>query len=380
MSDLRTGPNSKPVIVEGRKIGPGEPLFFIAEIGINHNQDLKLALAHIDAAADAGCSAAKFQTFRAQDLYVEAKKAGTYSLMGKDIPIYDLHTGLEMPEEWIPQLQAHCKKRGITFFSTVVAPHGIDMLDSAGVPAFKISSYDFANIPLIRYLMTKKKPVIISNGGATLAETDETMELFRESGVPVALMHCVVKYPAPYALANLAVMDTLRQAFQIPVGFSNNGFADESGKIDAEKVPLAAAQAGADLFEIHITLDRSLPGPDHGFATEPDELKAMVARMNEAREAYNGGKRLRIDPVIWGSPIKRRTPEEVYVWKFASKCLFTSKPVGKGERFTAENTSVLRPGEYKRGLEPRYYDLVVGKATARADIGAFEPITWEIIL
>jgi sialic acid synthase SpsE len=378
MSERTPRDTIEPIAVGDRKIGPGEPLFFIAEIGINHNQDLDLALAHIDAAADAGCSAAKFQTFRAQDLYIESKKAGSYRLMGKNIPIYDLHTGLEMPEEWIPKLQEHCAKRGIIFFSTVVAPHGIDMLDGYGVPVFKISSYDFTNIPLIRYLVTKKKPVIISNGGATLAETEETLDIFKEIGTPVALMHCVVKYPAPFGTANLAVMEALRDTFRIPVGFSDNGFADDEGVIDAKRVPVAAAEAGADLFEIHVTLDRSLPGPDHGFATEPHELKSMVKRMNEARAAYNAGKRTSIDPLLWGSPVKRTTPEEEYVRNFAYKCLFTSKPVRKGERFTGENVAVLRPGAYKRGLEPRYYDRVVGQ-TARVGLSAFEPITWDTI-
>jgi sialic acid synthase SpsE len=380
MDTVTAGEKTAGFSVGHRTIGPGAPLFFIAEIGINHNKDLNLALNLIDAAAEAGCDAAKFQTFRPQDLYIRGDLAGKYRLMGRDIPIYDLHTELEMPEEWLPKLKAHCEERNIVFFSTVVAPAGVDLLMRTGVPAFKISSYDFNNLPLLRTVASKGLPLILSTGGSTLAEVDETFQLLKESKTPFALMHCVAKYPAPYHCANLAVMDTLRQAFQVPVGFSDNGFADEKGRIDAIRVPLAAAQAGADLFEIHTTLDRSLPGPDHGFAAEPAELKEMIRRMREAREAYIKGRRVPIDPVLQGSPIKRTHPEEEYVRNFVYKCLFTTRPVRTGEKLTAGNVGVLRPGQYRRGLPPKYYDLVIDKATARKDLSAYEPITWESIL
>jgi len=368
------------VPVADRRIGRDEPIFFIAEIGINHNQSLDMALKLIDAAANAGCSAAKFQTFRARDLYIEGRKAGTYRLMGKDIPIFDLHTGLEMPAEWIPKLQRHCEERGIVFFSTVVAQEGTDLLEKAGVPAYKISSYDCTNMPLIRTVAAKGKPIILSIGAATLGEAEETLGVIQDSKTPVALMQCIAKYPASYSSANLAVMDTLRSAFQIPVGFSDNGFADSASRIDTMRVPLAAAQAGADLFEIHITLDRTLPGADHGFATEPDELKTMVARMNEARAAYQSGQRVTIDAELWGSSVKRTLPEEQYVRNFAYKCLFSTRAVKAGDKLTPENVAVLRPGQYKRGLEPRFFELVIEKAVARKAIDAFEPITWDVIL
>ena len=142
--------------IQGRKLGPGHGIFIIAEVGINHNQDLDLAYGLIDAAAAAGCDAAKFQTFRAKDLYVHRSLAGTYRLMGRDIPIYDLHTGLEMSMEWIRLLQARCHRRGIIFFSTPVARAGVDALDRVGVPAFKISSYDLTNIPLVRYVASNR--------------------------------------------------------------------------------------------------------------------------------------------------------------------------------------------------------------------------------
>jgi sialic acid synthase SpsE len=361
------------------RLGPGQDIFFIAEIGINHNQDLDLAYRLIDAAAQAGCDAAKFQTFRAKDLYIESSKAGTYHLMGKDIPIYDLHTGLEMSQEWIYKLRDYCHRQGILFFSTPVARESVDLLDRAGIPTFKISSYDFTNIPLVRYIAGKKKPMILSTGAATLEEIARTVQVLEKAESPFALMQCIAKYPAPFSCANLAVMDTLRSAFQVPVGFSDNGFVDRKGRLDQKRVPLAAAAAGADLFEIHITLGRRLPGPDHGFATEPDELKSMVRRMRLARKAYNSGRRTKIPKELWGSSAKRTLPEEAYVRNFAYKCLFARTEIHPGERFAKNTVAILRPGQYDRGLDPIHYDLVL-KARAARRIRAWQPLQWEDLL
>lgn len=368
------------VKVGDRLIGPGRPLFFIAEIGLNHNQDFDMARRLIDVSAKAGCSAAKFQTFRAKDVYVDRALAGSYRLMGKDIPIYDLHAGLEMPEDWVGRLKRHCDERGIVFFSAPVGREAADLLESSGAPAFKVSSYECSNIPFVRWLAAKGRPIVLSTGAATLGEVEETVRVIQDAGAPLALMHCIAKYPAPFRSANLAVMDTLRSAFQLPVGFSDNGFADDKGAIDVTRVPVAAAQAGADLFEVHITLDRALPGPDHGFATEPAELKEMVARMAEARAAYNAGRRTAPDPELAGSSEKRSSPEEAYVRGFAYKCLYAAKDIAAGERLTPDNVCVLRPGQHRRGIEPRHFDLVTGRAVSRRPIPRWEPITWELLL
>ncbi|MFH0737378.1 MAG: N-acetylneuraminate synthase family protein [Candidatus Micrarchaeota archaeon] len=367
--------------VGNRKIGRGEDLFFIAEIGINHNGELALAKKMVDAAAAAGCDAAKFQTFTAKALYMPEERSGTYKLMGKDIPIYDLHVKLEMPEEWIGELQDYCRAHGLIFFSTPVDGACVDLLDRHGVPLFKVSSYDMTNIPLIRHLTTKKKPVVFSCGGADMAEVAETADMLRGAHTQFAIMHCIAKYPAPYAYANLAVMETLRLAFDVPVGFSDNGFCDEAGKIDSGRVPMAAAKCGADLFEIHTTIDRKLPGPDHAFATEPDELKKMVADMRAIRAGYNCGKRFQVEPLLLGSSRRMTYEVERYVRDFAYKCLFSTKRIAEGERLTIENVGVLRPGAYPhRGLAPRYHELVVSKARARVPIEAWQPITWDTIL
>ena len=362
-------------------IGRGEEIFFIAEIGINHNGELSLAKKMIEAAGAAGCSAAKFQTFTAKALYPPPEHSGSYSLMDREIPIYDLHAGLEMPEAWIGELSDFCKSHGLIFFSTPVDKGSADMLYRHGARLFKVSSYDMTNLPLVSHLAKKGKPIIFSCGGATMAEVAETADALSSAGAQFAIMHCVAKYPAPYRYANLAVMETLRMAFGVPVGFSDNGFADESGSIDSGRVPLAAAKLGADLFEIHITTDRKLPGPDHGFATEPEELKGIVSGMRRIREEYNSGKRFEAEPLLLGSPQRKTYDIEKYVRDFAYKCLFASREIGKGERLTEENVSALRPGACpKRGLEPKYYGLAVSSATARRRIGQWQPITWEDIL
>lgn len=360
-----------------RSLGPGEPLFFIAEIGLNHNQDIDLARALIDAAADAGCSAAKFQTFRADDVYVGGGKAGEYRLMGRDIPIMELHRSLEMSAEWTHELARHCAARGVEFFSAPVGREALGLLVEAGAPALKVSSYELTNVPFLAEVAAAGLPVVLSTGAASLAEVERAVDALRAGGAPLALMHCVTQYPAPYEAANLAAMDTLRSAFGAPTGFSDNGFAAADGAIDAARVPEAAAMRGADLFEVHITLDRNLPGPDHGFATEPDELAAMVARANALRERYNAGERFEVAAELVGSARKQTQGGERYVRDFAFKCLFAVCDIAAGEPLTQDNVRCLRPGASPRGIEPSSYADVVGRAVARRPLAAWQPVTWD---
>lgn len=361
-------------------IGPGQPLFFIAEIGLNHNQDLGLAKELIDVAAGAGCSAAKFQTFRAEDVYVGGGRAGSYRLMGRDIPIYELHQGLEMSAEWVRELARHCAERGIVFFSAPIGRAALESLVEVDAPLLKVSSYELTDLPFLREVAATGRSVILSTGAASLGEVEAAVAILRAGGSPVALMHCVTRYPAPFAAANLAAMDSLRAAFELPTGFSDNGFVDAAGEIDAARVPEEAARRGADLFEVHVTLARDLPGPDHGFATEPEELAAMVARMNAIREQYNAGQRFAPDPELAGSGAKATGAGERYVRDFAFKCVFATRDIAAGERLTPENVRCLRPGAAPRGLEPLHYEQLVAHAVARRALGAWEPVTWEWLL
>lgn len=368
------------VRVNQRLIGPGQPIFIIAEIGLNHNQNLDMALALIEVAAESGCSAAKFQTFNASDVYVNDARTGNYILMGKTIPIYSLHQSLEMPRDWIPILAKRCEELEIEFFSAPIGKRALDSLTTQGVNLLKISSYECTNLPFLLEVAKKQIPTVLSTGACSLSEVEAAIEVFDRNECPVILLHCVTQYPAEFQSANLAVMNTLRSAFQVPVGFSNNGFRNPEGDIDYLEVPKEVAKSGADAFEIHITLDRNLPGPDHGFATEPLELKKLVSEMNCIRELLNNGHELPLNSALQGDPRKKTLPEEEYVRNFAFKCLFAKKEILPGEKLTTENTAVLRPGEGKRGIEPKYFNLVVNLARARRLIGENDPISWESIL
>jgi sialic acid synthase SpsE len=365
------------ITVGNKKIGDGEPIFIIAECGINHNGQLSMAKKLVEAAVEAGCSAAKFQTFEASQLYVP--QAGNYRLHGKDIPIYDLHVKLKMPEEWIGELADFCKSQDIIFFSTPVSPECVDLIDPH-VPLFKVSSYDMTYIPLIEHLNTKGKPVIFSTGASWMSEVAETVETLT---VPYGIMQCVAKYPCPFKYANLNIMKTLKQAFDVPVGFSSNGFVDENGDIDTERVPARVAELRADIFETHITLDRKGESVDDFFAIEPHELKQMVAGMQTIRQEMDEIPfcDVGIDRELDGSPVRQPYDIEEYCRKFLFRCLFAKKDIAAGERFTPENVAVLRPGEYpKRGLESKYYKLITTKATARKAVKQWEAIDWSVIL
>ena len=372
--------DSKVVDLGDYKIGGRNPIFIIAEIGLNHNQDLDMAIGMIDVAVAAGCSAAKFQTFQANEVYVQSGAAGNYNLMGKSIPIYSLHESLEMPEEWLYILKRYCDEKGILFFSSPIGKYSADLLEKIGVRALKISSYECTNLPYVRYLAKKGIPIILSTGACNLSEVERAVNIIEEEGTPVAIMHCVTKYPAEFKSANLNLMHTLRSAFRTPIGFSNNGFVDASGNIDASLVPQEAARMGADLFEIHITLDRNLPGPDHGFATEPQELVEIVKMMNLARTQFLAGKEFPINELVSGSSIKKTYPEEQYVRDFAFKTIFATRNIKAGELLTTENTGVLRPGESDRGIGPEFYEILLDSCSAKREIQAWEPIKWDHIL
>ena len=372
--------NSKIVDLGDYKIGGNNPIFIIAEIGLNHNQNLEMAIEMIDVAVDTGCSAAKFQTFQANEVYVQSSAAGNYSLMGKSIPIYSLHESLEMPEDWVHILKKYCDDKKILFFSSPIGKYSADLLQQIEVRAIKISSYECTNVPYVRYLAKKGIPIILSTGACTLSEVERAVNIIEGEGTPVAIMHCVTKYPAEFKSANLNVMHTLRSAFQTPVGFSNNGFMDKSGNIDSSLVPQEAARMGADLFEIHITLDRKLPGPDHGFATEPHELAEIVKTMNVARSEYLAGKEFISNELVSGSSIKKTYPEEKYVRDFAFKTIFATRDIEIGELLTSDNTGVLRPGEAARGIEPEFYEILLNNCAVARKIPAWEPITWDHVL
>lgn len=340
-----------------KTIGDNSPVFIIAEAGSNHDGDLDQAKGLIDVAVEAGADAVKFQTFTADK--IAARTDDEIMVLGDEYDtadnLYDLYKGLELPREWQEELRDYAGEKGIIFLSTPFDYEAVDQLDKLDMPAFKVASYECVDIPFLRYIARKGKPILLSTGMANLGEIEEALEaIYNEGNRQVALLHCGISYPMPVEDVNLAAMDTMRQAFQLPVGYSDHTLGIT--------VPISAAARGARVIEKHFTLDRNLPGPDHKFALEPDELKAMVVGIREAEAAI-------------GSPIKRHVAVEEIHYRRGRRSIFAIRDIPAGTEITSEMIGVLRPGI---GLKPKYYDLVIGRI-ARKDIKAHEPLTWDKI-
>jgi N,N'-diacetyllegionaminate synthase len=334
---------SNTVNIAGTWIGDTSPCFIIAEAGSNHNGSLQHAKNLIDVALEANANAVKFQLFRANKLY--PTNAGQSDYLKSDRSIYDIVADMEIPYEWLPELAAYCQQKGIIFLSSVFDEESVDRLDPY-VPAYKIASYEMTHLPLVRYIAGKGKPVIISTGTANLEEVDETVEAFFETGNrDLLLMQCTASYPAPLEYLNLRAITTMKSAFGVPVGFSDHSRDPLVG-------PMAAVAVGADLVEKHFTLGNRLPGPDHSYAVEPEELSAMVRRIREAELTLGNGE-------------KSVQSVEAELRHFARRSIFATQDIASGEVLTLSNVAVLRCGKLAPGLEPKYYDTVLGKFTRR---------------
>jgi len=337
-----------------RPVGGDAPAFVIAEAGSNHNGDLDLAKELIDVAVDAGADAVKFQTFRAEDLYVE--DSGDVEYLDDDRSIYDIIESMEMPYEWVPKLHDYCRERDIFFMSTPFDERSAAEL-AEYVPAWKVASYTSSHHPFLRHLADTDKPVIMSTGAHELEEVAESVEVLRDAGVSgLALLQCVAAYPTPVADINVRVVQTLREEFGVPSGLSDH-------TLDPVTAPSAAVALGANVVEKHFTLDNSMEGPDHEFALEPDELDEMVSAIRDTEAALGSGEKRVLD-------IER----ELYAK--ARRAVHAGKDIHAGQELTEENLKVLRPGERENGLHPKFYNEVVGQRASR-DIASGEGIDWE---
>lgn len=335
------------ILLGSREIGEGCPCFIVAEAGSNHNGSLSMARQLIEVAASAGADAVKFQLFRAGKLY--PRSAGMSDYLKTDRPIYDIISEMEMPYDWLPVLAEACRRRNLTFLASVFDEESADRLDPF-VPAFKIASYEMTHLPLVRYIAQKGKPVILATGTASLEEVRESVEAFRQTGnVRLVLMQCTAAYPAPLPFLNVRAVQTMKEAFEVPVGLS-----DHSG--DPIVGPVAAVALGANLIEKHFTLSRQLPGPDHSFAVEPEELALLVRKVREAEEALGSGEKV-VQPV------------ERELRSFARRQIVAVQDIHVGEKFTRENAAVLRRGKLAPGLEPKHFEEILGKVARRSISG-----------
>ncbi|MHB8475481.1 MAG: N-acetylneuraminate synthase [Steroidobacteraceae bacterium] len=318
----------------------------IAEAGVNHNGDMSLARQLIDAAAEAGADMVKFQTFAADRLVTaDAAKAAYQSRdSGDGESQHAMLRRLELTREMHVALIAHCKSRGVEFFSTGFDPESVDLLAELGLNRFKVPSGEITNLPYLRHIGRHRKPVIVSCGMATLGEIEAALDALDGAGTPreiVTVLHCNTEYPTPMSDVNLRAMLTIRDAFGVAVGYSDHTLGIE--------VAIAATAMGASVIEKHFTLDRTLPGPDHKASLEPLELKAMIAAIRNIEQALGDG-------------IKRPSASETKNKSIARRSLVALRAIRAGEIFDDSNLTAKRPGT---GLSPMRWDEVIGRAASR---------------
>jgi len=340
-----------------RTIGTNTSAYIIAELSANHNQDYGQAVRLIRAAKDSGANAVKLQTYTPDTMTIDCNNE--YFQIGKGTiwegkSLYQLYKEAYTPWEWQPKLKVAAEELGLGFFSTPFDHSAVDFLEQMDVQAYKIASFEIVDIPLIMCIAQTGKPIIMSTGMASLAEIDEAVQTIRREGnEQIALLKCTSSYPAKPEEMNLKTIPHLQEAFNLPVGLSDHtlGIA----------VPIAAVALGACIVEKHLTLDRSVPGPDSAFSLEPQEFKAMVEAIRVAEKAL-------------GSVSYSLTDQEKASHVFR-RSLFAVKDIKAGESITADNIRSIRPGH---GLHTRYLDIVIG-CKATVDIKRGEPIQWSMI-
>lgn len=339
------------------RLGPAGPVLIIAEAGVNHNGNLELAHWMVEAAANAGADVVKFQCFRAGEIISRHAAKARYQQNTTDPAESQLAMvrALELPLAAWRELQQHCLERGCEFLATPFDASGLDLLDGLDVPGFKISSTDTTNLPFLKQIAAKRRPVILSTGMCELAEVRRAVEILATHGIEkLALMHCTSEYPAPIVESNLRALGTMAAEFQVPVGFS-----DHTDGIEA--APLAVA-VGACLVEKHFTLDRNLPGPDHRASLEPEALRSLV-------------QAIRRTETVLGDGIKRPSASELANRAVVRRSLTAKVAIPAGTRIQPEMLACKRPGT---GLAPEMWDSVLGQLTAR-NIQEDETLTADCI-
>lgn len=318
----------------------------IAEAGVNHNGDINLAYQLIDAAVDAGADIVKFQTFNTERLVTPKALKAEYQKQPSDHDEtqYTMLKQLELSRMMHEQLIQYCNKCRITFLSTGFDIESVTYLANLGMDRFKIPSGEITNLPYLRHIGAFGKPIILSSGMATLGEIEMALDVLELAGTQrnqVTVLHCNTEYPTPMHDVNLYAMNTIKNAFNVNVGYSDHTIGIE--------VAIAAVALGASVIEKHITLDRNLTGPDHQASTEPHDFKTMISAIRNIEQAL-------------GSHLKRPSISEIKNKSIVRKSLVAAKFISAGELFTVENIDVKRPG---LGISPMDWDKIVGKFATR---------------
>ncbi|MBP8651714.1 MAG: N-acetylneuraminate synthase [Deltaproteobacteria bacterium] len=333
-------------------------VFIIAEAGVNHNGSLETAKALVRQAGMAGADAVKFQTFRADALAAEGLEKAWYQKKTSNAEESQLSMlrRLELGVEEHRELVRFCRSQRIMFLSTPFDEQSADLLESLGVPMLKIGSGELTNLPFLRHVARKRRPMIISTGMANLGEVEEALEVVLSAGNrEITLLHCVTEYPAPPMEVNLRAMQTLHRAFGFPVGYSDH--------TEGIEIAVAAAALGASVIEKHFTLDRSAEGPDHRSSLDPPMFADMVRAIRNVEDAMGDGR-------------KRPAPCEIKNIPMARRSVVALGAISKGRVITRDLLAIKRPGD---GIAPRDMDKIVG-LKARRSIPAHKAITWDDLI
>jgi len=345
------------IAIAGRKIGKGHKPFIIAEMSGNHNQSLERALQIVEEAAKAGADAVKLQTYTADTMTLDIQD-GEFFIEDKNSlwegnSLYKLYQQAYTPWEWHKPIFDKCKELGILYFSTPFDESAVDFLESLDVPAYKVASFENADIPLIKKIASTGKPMIISSGMATVAELDETVRAAREMGnEQIILLKTTSTYPATPENTNISTIPHMRELFQCEIGLSDHTMG--------VGVAVGAVAVGATVIEKHFTLARVDGGVDSAFSLEPEELKSLVIETERAWQA--------IGEVTYGP-----TEKEKASMKYR-RSLYIVEDMKAGELLTEKNLRAIRPGF---GLVPKYYDILLGKKI-KNDVKKGTPITWNL--
>ncbi|MDQ6622108.1 MAG: N-acetylneuraminate synthase family protein [Verrucomicrobiota bacterium] len=343
--------------IEGRTVGWQQPAFITAEIGLNHGGDPEMARQLIEAAADAGVDAVKFQVFRASSFIsgeLAKAKHQKVSLESSE-SVFEMWQRLELSSEELRGLCEQARKLGLVFHASAFDRESVEFLSELGVGVFKIASGEVTNLPLIRATAAAGKPIIMSIGMASLGEIEAALEAIGQAGNSRAvLMHCVANYPAKPQDVHLRRIEKLREVFGLPVGYSDH--------TTAPWACVASIAFGASFIEKHFTLNKDQPGTDHALSADPAEMKAIVEGIREVEAALGSNALKPLETEKEGRTLFRRG-------------LVATKAIAEGETITAEMIAAKRPAT---GIEPQHFDLVIGRQARRA-IASGAPLTWDSI-
>ena len=343
--------------ISNRKISPDESTFIIAELSANHLQNFDLAVDTIKAIKKSGADAVKLQTYTPDTITIDSDNEffqNKQDSLWDGKTLYQLYKEAYTPWEWQPELKKLAENIGLICFSSPFDKTAVDFLEDMDVPAYKVASFEITDIPLIEYIASKGKPVIISTGIASLAEIEDAMNACKRMGNnQIALLKCTSEYPTSLEDVNLRTIPDIRERFGTVVGLSDHTMGTT--------VPIAAVALGAKIIEKHFILDRKLGGPDSAFSLEPEEFRAMVKSVRECEKAL--GK------------VSYEFTEKIKKSREFSRSLFVIEDIKAGEKFTEKNIKSIRPGF---GLSPKHLHKVLGKK-AIEDIKRGTPLNWSLV-